>query len=95
MWNGFQLKESAERLLEFCASEAEKDCQHEVRIAQLLMPLKSWHPPSFYGQSSNLEQFQTKRGMKNMDQPNSLMSPNPCHQLNTVVFPLHSDAGQE
>ena len=46
------LKENAERerrLLEFRASEAEKDHQHEARMAQLLMSLKSSHPSPQYG----------------------------------------------
>ena len=45
------LKERAERerrLLEFRASEVEKDCQHEARMAQLLMSLKSSHLPPQY-----------------------------------------------
>ena len=44
-----QLKENDERewrLLEFCASEAERDRQHEARIAQFLMSLKSSHEPA-------------------------------------------------
>ena len=52
-----QLKENAERkrrLLEFRASETEKDCQHEARMAQLLMSLKSLHPPPQYGQFSSM-----------------------------------------
>ena len=47
-----QLKENAERerrLLAFRASEAEKDHQHEARMAQLLMSLKSSHPSPQYG----------------------------------------------
>ena len=52
-----QLKENAERerrLLEFRASEAEKDRQHEARMAHLLISLKSSHPPPQYGQSSSM-----------------------------------------
>ena len=55
-----QLKENAERewsLLEFHASEAEKDRQHEARMAQLLMSLKSSHPWPQYGQSSSMQPF--------------------------------------
>ena len=55
-----QLKENAERkqrVLKFCASEAEKDPQHEVRMVQLLMSLKSSYPLSLFNQSSNMQQL--------------------------------------
>ena len=88
------LKENAERerrLLEFRASEAEKDRQHEARMAQLLMSLKSWHPPPQYRQSSNMQPFSAWGGLHNVSQPNSVMSSHHSRQLSNVTSPAHAD----
>ena len=72
-----QLKENAERerrLLEFCATEAEKDCQHEAIMTQLLMFLKSSHPPPQYGESSSMQPFSAWGGLHNVCQPYPVMS---------------------
>ena len=72
-----QLKENAERerrLLEFCATEAEKDCQHEAIKTQLLMFLKSSHPPPQYGESSSMQPFSAWGGLHNVCQPYPVMS---------------------
>ena len=64
-----QLKASTERersLLVLRESEAEKDRQHEARMAQLLMSLKSSHPPPQYGQSSNMQPFFAWGGLHNV-----------------------------
>ena len=72
-----QLKENAERerrLLEFRATEAEKDCQHEAIMTQLLMFLKSSHPPPQYGESSSMQPFSAWGGLHNVCQPYPVMS---------------------
>ena len=89
-----QLKENAERkrrLLEFRASEAEKDRQHEVRMAQLLMSLNSSHPLPQYGQSSSTQPYSAWRGVHNVSQPNSVMSSHHSHQLSNVTSPACMD----
>ena len=71
-----QLKENAERersLLEFRASEAEKDRQREARMVQLLMSLKSSHPLPQHGESSSMHPFSPWGGLHNVSQPNSVM----------------------
>ena len=71
-----QLKENAERerkLPEFRASEAEKDCQHETRMEQLLMSLKILHLLPHYERCSSMHPFSTRGGLHNVSQPNSLM----------------------
>ena len=92
-----QLKENAEReqrLLEFRASEAEKDRQHETRMAQLLMSLKSLHPSPQYEQSSSMQPFSAWGGLHNVSQPNSLMSSHHSHELSNVTSPACTDVGQ-
>ena len=89
-----QLKENAERkrrLLEFRASEAEKDRHHEGRIAQLLMSLKSSHPGPQYGQYSSMQPFSAWGGLNNVSQPNSVMSSHHSRQLSNVTSPAHAD----
>ena len=89
-----QLKENAERrrrLLKYHASEAGKDRQHEARMAQLLMSLKSLHPPPQYGQSSRMQPFSAWRGLYNVSQPNSVMSSNHLRQLSNVTSPARTD----
>ena len=89
-----QLKENAERerrLLEFRVSEAKKDCQHEARIPQLLMSLKSSHPQSQYGQSARIQLFSARGGLHNVSQPNSVMSSHRLRQLGNVTSPACAD----
>ena len=89
-----QLKENAERrrrLLQFHASEAGKDHQHEARMAQLLMSLKSFHPPPQYGQSSRMQPFSAWGGLYNVSQPNSVMSSHHLRQLSNVTSPTRTD----
>ena len=89
-----QLKENTERerrLLEFRASEAEKDHQHEVRIAQLLMSLNSSHPLPQYGQSLSMQPCSARRGLHNVSQPNLVMSSHHSHQLSNVTSPACMD----
>ena len=73
-----QLKKNAEReqrLLEFRASEAERDCQHEARMAQLLMSLES----------SSMQPFFAWGGLHNVSQPNSVMPSHLSCQLSNVT----------
>ena len=89
-----QLKENAERkrrLLEFRASEAEKDRHHEGRIAQLLMSLKSSHPGPQYGQYSSMQPFSAWGGLNNVSQPNTVMSSHHSRQLSNVTSPARKD----
>ena len=89
-----QLKENAERersLLEFRASEAEKDRQHEARMEELLMYLKSSHPPPQYGQSSSMQPFSAWGGLHDVSQPNSVISSHHSRQLSNVTSPARTD----
>ena len=93
-----QLKENAEReqrLLQFRVSEAEKDCQHEARMAQLLISLKSSHPPPHYGQSSSMQSFSTWGGLDIVSQLYSVMCSHHLHQLSNVTSPASTDVWQE
>ena len=93
-----QLKENDERewrLLEFCASEVEKDRKHEASIAQFLMSLKSSHEPTQYGQSSSTQPFSTWGGLHNVSQPTSVMSSHHSRQLSNVTSPTRTDVWLE
>ena len=93
-----QLKENDERewrLLEFCASEVEKDRKHEASIAQLLMSLKSSHEPTQYGQSSSTQPFSPWGGLHNVSQPTSVMSSHHSRQLSNVTSPTRTDVWLE
>ena len=78
-------------MLEFRASEAEKDRQQEARMAQLLMSLKSSHPPLQYGLSSNMQPFSAWGGLHNVSQHNSVTSSHHSRQLSNVTSPAHTD----
>ena len=88
-----QLKEDAERkrkLLDFQASEAEKDHQHDARMAVLLMSLKSSHLPPQYRQSSSMQPFSTWGGL-HVSQLNSVMPSHHSCQLSNVTSPARMD----
>ena len=78
-------------MLEFRASEAEKDRQHEVRMEELFMSLKSSHPLPQYGQSSSIQPFSAWGGLHNVSQPNSVMSSHHLRQLSNVMSPARTD----
>ena len=71
--------------------EAEKDCQHEARMAQLLIFLKSSLPPPQYGQSSSMHLYFAWGGLHNVSQPNSVMSSHHSRQLSNVAPPARTD----
>ena len=73
------------------ASEVEKDRQHEARMAQLLMSLKSSHPPSQYEQSSSMQPFSAWGELHNVSQPSSVMSSHHSRQLSNVTSPARTD----
>ena len=88
-----QLKANAERersLSEFRASEAGEDRQHEARMAQSLMSLKSSHPPPQYWQSSSMPFF-AWGGLHNVSQSNSVMPSHHSRQLSNVTLPARTD----